>query len=72
MRKKRNRGRSRIPFPDRIDATPEQIARALFDIAGEKIKTEPKRTQCFECLGSLVYKQRNETTPSKTVSSLSP
>ena len=43
MPKKWNYGRPRKPFPDRIDASPQEFLDAIFELADEKLQKRPKK-----------------------------
>ena len=58
MASKRKRGRPETGLPPRIDATPEQLAQAMFRLPAnhqwEYLEDEP-RYQCVQCERVVVY-----------------
>ena len=53
-RRKKERGRPSKPYPPRIDATPEEALRAMFNTTPSSTKDEGRESRCSDC-GREVY-----------------
>ena len=53
-RRKKERGRPSKPYPPRIDATPEEALRAMFNTPPSSTTVDSRESRCSDC-GREVY-----------------